>query len=102
MNFVAGHSLKPCPFAASFLRGVVRLRRPRLDHDAGVATLVVLTLVGDCPDDVTTVQADGCAESRECCDQHRNDDLDNFQLVHSWLVCCVKKVKNRFLLSLRT
>ena len=80
MNFVAGHSLKPCPFAASFLARVVRLRRPSLNHDAGVSALVVLTLVGDGADDVTGVEADGSAKGCECGDKHRHDDTDKFNI----------------------
>ena len=62
------------------LRGVVRLRRPSLNHDAGVATLVVLTLVGDGADDVTGVEADGSAKGCECGDKHRHDDTDKFNI----------------------
>ena len=83
MNFVTGHSLKPCPFAASFLRGIVGFGGSRLNHDAGVATLVVLTLVGDGADDVTGVEADGSAKGCECGDKHRDDDTDKFKFVHS-------------------
>ena len=50
------------PFRAKncelLLCGVVRLRRPRLNHDAGVASLVVLALVRNGPDYI--------ARSEEC------------------------------------
>ena len=60
--------------------GVVGLGGLGLDHDGGVAALVVLGLVGDRPDDVTTVEADGSAKGCECGNKHRHDDADNFDI----------------------
>ena len=46
----------------------------------GVAALVVLGLVGDRPDDVTTGEADGSAKGCECGNKHRHDDADDFDI----------------------
>ena len=48
--------------------------------------MIELRFVGDRPDDVAGVEAEGCSECRECCDEHRDDDFQNLFSVHSWLV----------------
>ena len=59
---------------------VIALCRLRLDHDGGVASLVVLGLVCDCPDDVARVEADGSAKGGKCGNKHRHDDFDKFDI----------------------
>ena len=48
--------------------------------------MIVLRFVGDRPNDVAGVEADGCSKCRECRDEHRDDDFQNLFPVHSWLV----------------
>ena len=49
--------------------------------------MVVLGLVGDRPDDVTTVEADGSAKGCECGNKHRHDDADKFDIgFHNFIV----------------
>ena len=65
------------------LFGVVGLGGFGLDHNRGVAALVILRLVRDRTNDVTGVESDGSSKCRQGCDEHRDDDFDDFDFGHS-------------------
>ena len=54
-----------------------------LNHDGGVASLVELGLVRDSAHDVARVQADGCSQGGERCDEYRNDDFEDLLFGHN-------------------
>ena len=62
---------------------VVRFRGLGLDHDGGVTALIVLRLVSDGTNDVAGVESDGSSQSCQGCNEHRDDDFDDFGFVHS-------------------
>ena len=64
------------------LRSVVRLGGFRLDHDRGVAALIKFGLVRDGANNVAGRESHGGPKGSECCDEHRDDDFDDFLLVH--------------------
>ena len=68
------------PLFVLLLGRVIALGRLRLDHDGGVASLVELGLVGDCPDDVAAAEPEGSAKSGKCGNKHRHDDFDKFDI----------------------
>ena len=63
--------------------GVIGLGDACLNHDGGVAALVVLGFVGDGSDDVTGRESEGSAKGCECGNEYRNDDFDDLLLGHS-------------------
>ena len=62
---------------------IVTLYGARLDDDARVALLVVLTLVRDRTYHVAARQSERGAQRRQRSDQHANNDLDNLLPGHS-------------------
>ena len=65
------------------LRRVVRLGGFRLDHDRGVAALVEFGLVRDSANNVAGRESHGGSKGSECCDEHRDDDFEDFLFAHS-------------------
>ena len=65
-----------------FFGGVVGFGDAGLDHDGGVATLVVLGFVSDGTDYITGVESDGSTEGCEGGNKYRNDDFNEFDFVH--------------------
>ena len=53
-----------------------------MDHDGGVASLVVLGFVSDGTDYVAGVESDGSTEGSEGGNEYRNDDFNEFDFVH--------------------
>ena len=66
--------------------GVIGLGDAGLDHDGGVAALVVLGLVGDGSDDVTGGESEGGTKGGEGGDEYRNDDFDDLGFGHNGLI----------------
>ena len=63
--------------------GVVGLSGSCLNHDAGVAALVELALVGDGSHYVARTQPERRSQRRQRCYQHGDDDFSNLLLGHN-------------------
>ena len=57
-----------------------------MDHDGGIAALVVLGLVGDGSDDVTGGESEGGTKGGEGGDEYRNDDFDDLGFGHRFKI----------------
>jgi len=63
--------------------GVIGFGGFGLNHDGGIATLIVLRFVGDGSDDVTGRQSEGSSEGGECRDEYGDNDFDDLCFVHN-------------------